>query len=449
LRIADWSSISPLRLLLLAAVLHVVLALAIAIVGKAQILPGTFDLNGVGISFALDSVSYRDQAAHMADLLRQRKFREWLDYRAPLATFHSRLYSICFALLGWLLGEGILAAEPINLFFYLAMLLLTYSLGAAVFSPAVGRLTATIVALWPSLLMFTTQLMRDPLFISALLLLMLSLVVIISHKEISFRKTVAYVGSGCAAMFLILLARSTMWEIIGATVFLSALFCVLSQLIRRRFELTKISAVLVLCVAVVVLPKILEGRRVADSFDRATATNTTLQTSVQSASLSTRVAIQVGWVRDRFIKRYATAGSNLDTHVKLQTTSDLIKYFPRAVEIGLMAPFPSMWFSAGQKVGRTGRLWIGAEMLALYLFLILACVTLVRERRRPVIWFLFLTSVLACTVIAYVVINAGALYRIRYPYFIPLILLGVDAVYVLSRKRQILPYFKKPRSVRY
>ena len=434
MRIADWSSISPRHLLVLAAVLHVVLTIAIAIVGKAQTFPATFDQNGVGISFALDSVSYRDQAAYMAELLRQGKFREWLDYRAPLATFHSRLYSICFALLGWLLGEGILAAEPINLFFYLAMLLLTYSLGAAVFSPSVGRLSAMIVALWPSLLMFTTQLMRDPLFISAFLLLLLSLVVIISYKEISFRKTVAYVGSGCAALFLILLAKSTMWEIIGATVFLSAVFCVLSQLIHRRFELTKISAALVLCVAFVVLPKILEGRRVGDVFDRAMSTNKKLQASVQSASTSTRVSIQVGWLRDRFIDRYATAGSNLDTHVKLQTTGDLIKYFPRALEIGLLAPFPSMWFSAGQKVGRTGRLWIGAEMLALYLFLILACVTLVQERRRLVIWFLFLTSALACTVIAYIVINAGALYRIRYPYFIPMILLGAQAVHVLSRK---------------
>ena len=433
MRIAHWSSISPLRLLLLAAVLHLVLAIAITIVGKAQLLPGTFDSNGVGISFALDSASYREQAAYMATMLRAGNFRGWLDYRAPLATFHSRLYSIAFALLGWLLGEGVLAAEPINLFFYLAMLVLTYLLGTAVFSPAVGRLTATIVALWPSLLMFTTQFMRDPLFISAFLLLLLSLVVILSNKETSFKKVLAYTGSGCAALFLILLARSTMWEIIGATVVLCAVFLVLSQVILRRFEPIKMTAVLLLCVAVVVLPKIFEGRRVADLFDRATSTNTTLQTSVQGASPWARTAMQVGWARDRFINRYATAGSNLDTDVKLQTLGDLIRYSPRAVEIGLLAPFPSMWFRVGQRVGLTGRLWIGAEMAAFYLLLILACVTLVRERRRLVVWFLFSTVVLACMVLAYVIINVGALYRIRYPYFIPIILLGVQGLKFLNR----------------
>jgi len=312
---------------------------------------------------------------------------------------------------------------------------LTYALGNTVFSPGVGRLTATIVGLWPSLLMFTTQFMRDPLFISAFLLLLLSLVLVLIDKEMSSGKALAYAGSGCTALQLILLARSTMWEIIGATIFLGAVFFVLSQFIRRRFEPGKMLVIGVLCVAVVVLPKILEGRRVPDVFDRAVSTNAALQTSVQGVSPWSRVAIQVGWARDRFINRYASAGSNLDTDVKLQTTSDLILYLPRAVAIGLLAPFPSMWLNVGQKVGRTGRLWIGAEMLVLYLFLTLACVTLVSERKRLVVWFLFLTSVLACTVLAYVIVNAGALYRIRYPFFIPIILFGVRGLYLFSRKR--------------
>jgi hypothetical protein len=437
LRIASWSSISLPRLLLFAAILHASLSIGITVIGKLRVLPQTFDHNGIGVSFALDSVSYRDQAAHMARLLREGKFREWIAYRAPLATFHSRLYSISFALLSWLLGEGVLAAEPINLFFYLSMLVLTYLLGASVFSPAVARLTAAVVALWPSLLMFSTQFMHDPLFIAAFLLLLLGLVATLIDKEMTARGALAYAGSGCAALLLILLARSTMWEIIRATVFLGAAFFVLTQLGRRRFEPIKIMAILVLCVAVVVLPKIMEGdgRRVDVLFERAIATNTTLQTSIQDASPWTKTAIQVGWVRNRFINRYAAAGSNLDVDVKLQTTGDLVKYFPRALEIGLLAPFPSLWFSAGQKVGLSGRLWVGAEMLMFYLVLILACVTLVRERRRLIVWFLFLTTLLACTVLAYVVVNAGALYRIRYPYFIPIILLGVHGFYLFSRKR--------------
>ena len=434
MRIADWSSISPLRLLVLAALLHIALTTAVTIIGKTRILPGTFDSNGVGISFALDSVSYRDEAAYMATMLRAGNFRGWLDYRAPLATFHARLYSLSFLLLGWLFGDGVLAAEPINLFFYLSMLALTYALGSAVFSQAVGQLSAILVALWPSLLMFTTQFMRDPLFISAVLLLLLSLVVLIKTEPLS-KKALAYAGSGCGALLTILLARATMWDIVVAIVFLGAGFFIIAQVIHRRFEMTKIVAMVLLCVAVIVLPKILQGRRVDDLFERAAATNTTLATSLQDAAPWTKAAIQVGWIRNRFITRYGTNGSNVDAHVQLHTTGDLIKYFPRALEIGLLAPFPSMWFRVGQRVGLTGRLWIGAEMAAFYLLLILACVTLVRERRRLVVWFLFATVVLACTVLAYVIINVGSLYRIRYPYFIPIILLGVNSLKFLKRNQ--------------
>jgi hypothetical protein len=97
-----------------------------------------------------------------------------------------------------------------------------------------------------------------------------------------------------------------------------------------------------------------------------------------------------------------------------------------------------MWFAPGAKVGLSGRLVIGAEMVALYAMLVLSVATVVRERRRLLVWFLFVTSVLACTSLALVVVNAGALYRLRYPYFIPIILLGLCELEGLITKRRPL-----------
>jgi hypothetical protein len=425
LRIADPFPTSLLRLLLLAAVLHVALAIAIALVGKSRILPHTLDSHGVGISFALDSVSYREQAVEMARLLREGKFRDWINYRAPLATFHARVYSISYALLGWLLGEGVLAIEPINLFYYLSILVLTYLVGATVFSPTVGRLTVAVIGLWPSLLIFTTQLMRDPIFIAAFLLLLFSLVVCIKQK-ISFKQAFACAGAGWIALFLILLVRSTMWEVVVATVLLAFVVCVMSQIAMRRFDATKTVAIVLLCVAFFLLPRIMSGRRVADRFERATPVDARVRSSTREGTPWTRVAAQIGWVRHQFITRYASAGANLDTDVELQTPGDMVRYLPRAIEIGLLAPFPSMWFSPGKEVGLSGRLVIGAEMLGCYLLLGLACLTLMRERRRLVVWFLFASAVLGSVALAYAVVNAGALYRLRYPYFIPIILLAAQ-----------------------
>lgn len=435
MRAPSWSSISPFRLLILAAGLHVALALSLTIIGKAQIAPRTFDTNGVGISFALDSVSYHQEAVHMAGLLRESRLRDWIDYRAKLATFHARIYSISYALLGWLLGEGILAIEPVNLFYYLSMLVLTYLIGASVFSPAIGKLTAVVVGLWPSLLIFTTQLMRDSMYICCFLFLIWAVIVCVKGLA-SWRQVVAFTASGVAALSLILLARAAMWEIVLITVLLAAIVSLMSQVRARRFDLRSSVAILLLCVAVFVLPRVISGGRVVDRYERFVARNPALGAVPADAAPWSKVAAQIGWARHVFIVAYPGAGSNLDAEVELRTAGDVVKYLPRALQLGLLAPFPPMWFTPGTKVGLTGRLVIGAEMLGLYAMLVLTVITLVRDHGRLVVWFLFVTSALACTILALVVVNAGALYRLRYPYFIPIVLLGIRGIEVLMTDRK-------------
>ena len=434
--IHSWRTQPLRRLLLIAALLHIILAITITVVGKTRLLPNTFDNNGVGIAFALDSVSYREQALYMAGLLREGRLRDWINYRAKLATLHARIYSISYTLLGWLLGEGILAVEPINLFYYLTMLLLTYLIGASAFSPMIGRLAAIVVGLWPSLLMFTTQLLRDPMYICCFLLLLWVLTVLINGL-MSWTHVVTYSLAGLGALALVLLARAAMWEIFVLTVLLAAALSFLSQLRARRFDLRTSVAVLLLCGAVLTMPRLISGERVVDRYEQAVKRRPAVGVRAD-ATVGSKLASQIGWARHVFIVGYPDAGSNLDANVELRTPGDVAKYLPRALELGLLAPFPSMWFAAGSKVGLTGRLWIGAEMMALYGLLGLSLVTLVRERRRLLVWFLFLTSAMACAILGLVVVNAGALYRLRYPYFIPIILLGLYELERLITNRRPL-----------
>ena len=37
--------------------------------------------------------------------------------------------------------------------------------------------------------------------------------------------------------------------------------------------------------------------------------------------------------------------TSIDTNINFKNSSEFIKYFPRATQIGLFAPFPNMWFS--------------------------------------------------------------------------------------------------------
>jgi hypothetical protein len=92
-----------------------------------------------------------------------------------------------------------------------------------------------------------------------------------------------------------------------------------------------------------------------------------------------------------------------------------------------------MWFTRGVQVGMIGRLVSGAEMLAIYFLFLLAIVTLVRQRKRPAIWFLFIVTTLGCLALGYVVANISALYRMRYTFFILLLILGVEGIYIVCK----------------
>ncbi len=144
------------RPLLLAAALHIALTTAIFLVGHFQLLPNTFDENGIGLTFAIDGTSYRNLASMMVDEWNANGFWAWLNAKQPL---HVHLYSLSFAIFGKLLGHNILAAEPLNLFYYLGTLSCIYFLGREIFNAETGMLAASIVGVWPSFLLHSTQLL--------------------------------------------------------------------------------------------------------------------------------------------------------------------------------------------------------------------------------------------------------------------------------------------------
>src|SRR4026209_1784157 len=137
---------SQLRYLILAGAIHVALAIMIFLAGHFRVFPNTFDQNGIAITFAIDGTTYKRVASDLVEEWRSNGFTAWLNAKAPL---HSRLHSLSFAIFGKLLGHNILAAEPLNLFYYLAILICVYFIGRDVFNAQTGFIAALIVALWP------------------------------------------------------------------------------------------------------------------------------------------------------------------------------------------------------------------------------------------------------------------------------------------------------------
>ena len=408
---------STWRYLVLAAAIHIALTTTIFLIGHFRLLPNTFNENGIGITFAIDGKSYHQVAIDLVDQWKTNGFVAWLQTKAPL---HSRLHSLSFMIFGGLFGYNILSAEPLNLFYFLGILTCIYFLGRELFDAQTGLLAAAIVSVWPTFLLHSTQLIRDPLSILCLLALMLVLTMLLG-RDFVWRKAIFIGVDGALLVTIFWLARGNMWNVVIIAVAI-ALAMLVGRMIRaRRFVKANAFAMLLIVVAMVFVPSRLESTSLPGV--RPPVTTTTIPSTIQQMS-----------GRRAGFRSYTSQATNIDEDVQFIGAGDVIRYLPRAFVIGFFAPFPSMWIEAGS-FGRAPRLASGMETLAMYFVYIVAGLCVWRERRNLKMWFVFLVATIGMLALGLVVVNAGALFRIRYVFWMMLIVIAARGM--LDRMNRI------------
>ena len=120
---------------------------------------------------------------------------------------------------------NILMVEPVNLIYYLAVLVLIFKLGEAIFDYQSGLIAAAVVAVWPSFVLHTTQLLRDPLLILAVLVLVWTIVDSL-RREMDFTRGILMAVVTAAAIVIIRIVRLPMWYIVCAMVATAVLLLV-------------------------------------------------------------------------------------------------------------------------------------------------------------------------------------------------------------------------------
>jgi hypothetical protein len=122
------------------------------------------------------------------------------------------------------------------------------------------------------------------------------------------------------------------------------------------------------------------------------------------------------------------AGSAIDHDVCFSQPSEVLLYIPRALQVGLFAPFPEVWFASGVSPGAGAmRIVAGGEMLLSYVLLpgiVLLLLLGGAQQRKRLLLSLSVTLPLIC-LLATAVPNVGTLYRMRYGYLAFLLGLGV------------------------
>ena len=418
---------NPFRWLLLAGAIHITLTLAVFLAGHFQLLPNVFDSHGTGLRFAIDATSYRTLASQMATEWQTNGTGAWLAIKAPL---HCRLYSILFASVGRLLGHNILAAEPLNLFYYLGILACVYALGREIFNERTAKLSAIIVALWPSFLMHSTQLIRDTISILCLLALVLVFTLLLT-RVLSLRSGLATGVAGALLTTLFWVLRGNMWNIVVAAVGITIVLLLWRMIRDRRVLAANMLVIAFVLVAMLVVPARLESTSLPGVRPPTTPLAVPATSEAPSRDgIFTRALKQIGQRRAGF-RSYRAQESNIDGDVRLTTDGDVLKFIPRAAVIGFFAPFPRMWFERGS-YGSAGRLLSGAETFVMYLLYFGVAVCVWRNRRRLETWFLFLVATMGTVALGLVVANAGALYRLRYVFWIMFIILAADSIIHLT-----------------
>ncbi|HSE25578.1 MAG TPA: hypothetical protein VLB68_28195 [Pyrinomonadaceae bacterium] len=413
----------PLRLklfhwLIAAAILHLCLTITVFMIGHFRLLPSIFDEHGIGLPFAMDSVAYRNWASEMVTVWQSQGLSAWFHTQASL---HVRLYSISFAALGWLLGHNILAAEVLNLFYYLGILAAVYLLGKEVFNARAAFLAAVLVGVWPSFLLHTTQLVRDP--ISTLCLLMiLYLMTLLLNREFGRGVAVLFVIALATLMTFFWLLRGNMWNIVVVATLLTGVFLTIKMFVIRRFLAHQVVMIVVICVIVVVIPSTVKSTSMPNVRPPVTPFAISREEYMaRRSSLISRLILQLEVRRNGF-KVYEGQASNIDSDVALRSVGDVARYLPRAAEIGIFAPFPNFWLNGPPFM--ISRVISGVETLLMYALYVFAVIAIWKERRRLSMWLILLVAVTGMISLGLAVINLGALFRLRYFFWILMIVIA-------------------------
>lgn len=421
------------RALIIAAIsLHLFVSVGTYFLAKARVSPA-IQSDGVILTATPDAIDNICFAELLADMIRSGDIKTWIVTALPL---HSKIYSLSFLALSPLLGMSVLAGEPVNLLLYLAILILVYNIGTTVFNRDVGLVSSIIVGIWPSFLLHTTQLIKDQFFITGLLVIIFIMITWLTKSKPTIASTVLMGFAGAVSAYLIVRTRTPYWALlIVMFILVGFVLLLIRQLTERqlllRFMLTAIPIIVVLIVIYSTTPR--TSMQVKPSpLNPPNAPQSTQELDEATAGITLKrrldfLAVRIWQLRWDYERAEGGAGL-IDQGIVFGDARQLLLYTPRAVVIGLFAPFPNQWFDEGRQSGKIGRRVAAAEMLVIYVFFAFAVLAFWRGRKSGPTWLLVLIILLGVTTLALIVPNLGAMFRMRYGFLILLVPLAVSEI---------------------
>jgi hypothetical protein len=157
--------------------------------------------------------------------------------------------------------------------------------------------------------------------------------------------------------------------------------------------------------------------------------------------------ISVEWVPDSierklytmFISRRGAINTGgytvVDAEIPLNNALEFVRYFPRALQIGLLSPFPYLWWEeASTPVMNLARKVMGVTTFIFYFFYLGLFIGILSRWKNLVMWLTFSFCFLGILVFSYTYPNIGTLLRFRYGFYMLLIAFGAACIFEITER---------------
>lgn len=422
------------------------LAVAVQLVVLPRLFPA-FD-GGSGLIIGTNSLDYHRDALAMAARIRAEGWGAWI----PGPQFMTDLLAVLYALTvgaPWVAIPLAAAAHALAAVLLVRMMLLFTA------DWRLATLAAAPFVLFPSAMFWYTQLLKDGYFLVGLLLFAdgwMRASMPETWRADPWRPLAAIVtilvGFGLMGMvrfYMLSLMRLDSFLLVVVAIALLAAHW-------RRGELSGRSFAVAAAVLISVATSLGGVNQVIFATGVATKADVEVEVRAEAAQVSWKGkpdSFLPRWIENRlqtlsgvrrgYLSSYSPkdAHSMIDTEDRLESPEEMLRYIPRALQIGFLAPFPDTWLREGTNQATTimRRVTI-IEMIVTYGALICLPWALWRWRRNSALWVLITFSTSMILVFSIGTPNVGTLYRIRYGFLMPVVGLGVLAAVTLLRERR-------------
>ena len=377
--------------------------------------------------FASDSLTYREQAAKIAEALRAGSLPGFFD---PDNFFYSKMLGILYVVF----GTDPLVGMLFNAVFYMTVLISVFVLARTLFDERTGVVAVWIVGMWPTFVLHQTQTIRWVATSAAICAMMTAAVLILGNGRMWRVLAVAAVSYPILLYDVPYMARLLYMGLFGFAAILLGLGLRWRRYPTRALRTAALGVVLFVAYqAVWAAPPAPRAPDLAASGE--------LRTPSYVERLVDHVLRERRSSMREDLRGYAT---NFDDAPTLNGLGDIILNAPAAYSAALLAPYPRMLLGGPEGISGVRR-YAFAEMVVYYALLPFVVVGIALTLRRPRFFLrvqaLFVTF---CILGIYglmgtVVTNAGTLQRLRLPYVLMQFAFAAGALRVLFLRHPAEP----------